>query len=151
MEEHAKGGFYIAQIKQIQERIFEKLLKEHRIENFNGAQGRILYVLWQEDQLTIGELGRRTSLSKSTLTSMLDRMEKQGHIQRQDDPGDRRQIRIALTPQTRALNEQYNEVSRKMSAVFYRGLSTEEIIRLDQALEKILENLKDYEGKNDGK
>ena len=151
MEEHAKGGFYIAQIKQIQERIFEKLLKEHRIENFNGAQGRILYVLWQEDQLTIGELGRRTSLSKSTLTSMLDRMEKQGHIQRQDDPGDRRQIRIALTPQTRALNEQYNEVSRKMSAVFYGGLSTEEIIRLDQALEKILENLKDYEGKNDGK
>jgi len=51
MQEQSRGGFYISQIKQIQGRIFEKLLKANDIDGFNGAQGRIFFVLWQEDQL----------------------------------------------------------------------------------------------------
>ena len=48
-----KGGFLITQIKQLQGRIFEKLLTQSGIHEFNGAQGRILYVLWQEDAIPI--------------------------------------------------------------------------------------------------
>ena len=40
-----KGGFYITQIKQLQDRIFERLLLENGIE-ISGGQGRILFVLW---------------------------------------------------------------------------------------------------------
>ena len=53
MIEETRGGFYISQVKQIQSRIFEKLLKENGIDDFNGAQGRVLFVLWQEDNLSI--------------------------------------------------------------------------------------------------
>lgn len=45
MVDKTKGGFLISHIKQIQGRIFEKLLNEADIGEFNGAQGRILYVL----------------------------------------------------------------------------------------------------------
>ena len=38
-----KGGFYITQIKQLQDRIFEKMLQEHDIQ-LNGGQGRILFI-----------------------------------------------------------------------------------------------------------
>ena len=57
-----RGGFLISQIKQIQGRVFGKLLAEAGIDEFNGAQGRILYVLWQEDNLPIVELSRRTKV-----------------------------------------------------------------------------------------
>ena len=88
------GGFLISQIKQIQGRIFEKLLSDAKVEEFNGAQGRILYVLWQMDAVPIGELVKKTGLAKNTLTSMLNRMEQNGMVCRSYDTIDRRQIKI---------------------------------------------------------
>lgn len=140
-----RGGFLISQIKQIQGRIFGRLLTEAGIDEFNGAQGRILYVLWQEDNLPIVELSRRTGLAKTTLTSMLDRMEGQGHITRCCDARDRRQIRIRLTDSARGLEDKYKQVSDEMSRLFYKGFTEEEILRLDAGLEKVLKNLEEEE------
>ena len=142
-----KGGFLISQIKQIQGRIFGKLLTEAGIDEFNGAQGRILYVLWQQEDLPIVELSRRTGLAKTTLTSMLDRMESLGHITRCYDPKDRRQIRIRLTDNARKLEGKYQEVSDEMTRLFYKGFSDEEIMRLEAGLEKVLKNLEEEERK----
>lgn len=143
-----RGGFLVSQIKQIQGRLFGKLLTEAGVDAFNGAQGHILYVLWQEDNLPIVELSRRTGLAKTTLTGMLDRMEALGHISRRYDPEDRRQIRIRLTEQARRFEEKYTEVSDEMSRLFYKGFSDEEILRLDAALERVLKNLEQEEQKS---
>lgn len=59
-----KGGFYISQIKQLQDRIFERMLNENGIE-ISGGQGRILFVLWKKDHLTISEISEQTSLAKT--------------------------------------------------------------------------------------
>ena len=66
----SQGGFLISQIKQIQGRIFEKLLARNGVDAFNGAQGRILYVLWQKDALPIVDVSRQTGLAKTTLTGI---------------------------------------------------------------------------------
>lgn len=145
MNRETRGGFYISQIKQLSNRIFGRLLKENGIEDFNGAQGRILFVLWQKDNLTITELGEKTSLAKTTLTSMLDRMAEQGHIQRNHDPVDRRQTLITLTEKSKLLSKNYDEVSAQMNLLFYKGFSDEEINQLDKILAKVLSNLKQYE------
>lgn len=140
-----RGGFLISQIKQIQSRVFNKLLSAAGIDEFNGAQGRILYVLWLEDDLPIVELAARTGLAKTTLTGMLDRMEHQGHIVRCYDKKDRRQIRIRLTDNARRLENRYHEVSLEMNRLFYRGFTDAEIVKLDAGLERILQNLKEEE------
>lgn len=150
MTVQTRGGFYISQIKQIQSRIFEKLLKANDIDDLNGAQGRILFVLWQADNLPIRELSQKTSLAKTTLTSMLDRMEKKGYLKRALDPDDRRQIRIVLTEKAIAMRDRYQSVSIQMNNIFYEGFSEEEIVRFDNTLAKILQNLKDYEGEYHG-
>ena len=142
-----RGGFLISQIKQIQGRVFGRLLAEAGIDEFNGAQGRILYVLWQQDQLPIVELGRRTGLAKTTLTSMLDRMESQGLIERRYDPEDRRQIRIQITEHARGLESKYTEVSDEMSRLFYKGFTDAEILQLDAGLDRVLKNLEQEERK----
>ncbi len=142
-----RGGFLISQIKQIQGRVFARLLTEAGIDEFNGAQGRILYVLWQEDNLPIVELAARTGLAKTTLTGMLDRMESLGHITRCYDSEDRRQIRIRLTKSARRLERKYRKVSDEMSRLFYKGFADKEILKLDSQLEKVLKNLEEEERK----
>ncbi len=142
------GGFLITKIKQIQGRVFEKLLCEYGINEFNGAQGRILFVLWEKDDIPIRELSEKTGLAKTTLTSMLDRLEKSGHITRESDRSDRRTVRIRLTAGARSLKKEYDEVSAKMNEIFYRGFSEDEILALESALGKILENLLEKENEN---
>ena len=144
MTEDKKGGFLISQIKQISGRIFEKILSEKNIEEFNGAQGRILYVLWQEDSIAIKELSNKTGLALTTLTSMLDRMEKMDLIKRTFDKTDRRKILIILTEKSISLKDVYYEVSEKMSEIFYNKFSKEEINQFEDYLDRILINLKEF-------
>ncbi len=46
------GGFLVTKIKQLGDRIFEKILSEKNIDAFNGAQGRIYYKDFSEEEIT---------------------------------------------------------------------------------------------------
>ena len=135
------GGFLIGKIKQIQGRVFERLLAEHGIDQFNGAQGRILFVLWDDDNKPISELSAKTGLAKTTLTGMLDRLEKSGYIQRVLDPDDRRKVNITLTEAARSLKDSYDAVSAHMNGIFYEGFTETEIKTFEKSLTKLLQNL----------
>ena len=148
MLEKTNGGFLISKIKQIQGRVFERMLDENGISEFNGAQGRILFVLWETDNIPISMLSERTGLAKTTLTSMLDRLENRGHIRRVPDPADRRAVRICLTENAYALREKYERVSAMMNEVFYNGFSDDEILAFEEGLGKVLENLIKKENEN---
>ncbi|HCL04009.1 MAG TPA: MarR family transcriptional regulator [Lachnoclostridium phytofermentans] len=139
------GGFLISQMKQVGSRIFEKLLEDACVDAFNGAQGRILYVLWQSDNIPIVELARKTGLAKTTLTSMLDRMENAGLVTRVFDKCDRRQIRITITENARVLSDEYEKVSMKMNEIYYAGFTDEEIIAFENTLRRVLDNLNERE------
>lgn len=142
MLKETKGGFYISQIKQIGGRLFEKILAQENIDEFNGAQGKILYVLWQKEAVSIAELSQKTGLANTTLTSMLDRMANAGLVERTPDPQDRRKFRIVLTQKARGLQGKYMEVSQKMNEIYYKGFSDEEIIETEAYLSRILDNVK---------
>lgn len=136
-----QGGFLITQVKQVGSRVFEKILGDANIQEFNGAQGKILYVLWQEDGIAINTLAKRVGLANTTLTSMLDRMEAAELIRRVPDERDRRKSRIVLTGKARALQGKYDEVSDKMNALYYVGFSEAEIRQFEGYLRRILKNL----------
>lgn len=59
------GGFYITQIKQLQDRIFERFLSEQGLK-ISGRSGPVLFVLWKQSPCTISEISQRTSLAKNT-------------------------------------------------------------------------------------
>lgn len=141
----SRTGFLISQIKQVQDRVFQRILQDFGIEEFNGPQGRILYVLWQKDVVPIVELSSKTGLAKNTLTAMLARMEDGGLLERKAGSTDRRQIIIVLTGKARKLKDKYKEVSERMNILFFKGLSQEEVILLDDRLDRILQNLEQAE------
>ncbi len=136
-----KGGYLISRIKQAGTRIFDRMLAASGIDAFNGAQGRILYVLWQHEDISISSLSTKTSLANTTLTSMLDRMENSGLIVRKPDPADRRSRLIALTDKAKALQHDYELVSQQMNERYYIGFSESEIHRFEAYLQRVLENL----------
>lgn len=141
----SRTGFLISQIKQVQSRIFQRLLQDCGVEEFNGPQGRILYVLWQKDEVPIVELSQKTGLAKNTLTAMLGRMEDAGLIERKTAESDKRQSLIVLTEKARDLQQKYDEVSQKMNEVFYKGFSGDEVLMMDSYLDRILANLEQSE------
>lgn len=138
-----RTGFLISQIKQLQGRVFQRLLTESGVEEFNGPQGRILYVLWQEDGVPIASLVQRTGLAKSTLTAMLSRMESAGLITRGPGKADGRQVIIRLTPRARGLQEKYDQVSEQMNSLFYKGMTQQDAEALDALLDRVLANLQE--------
>ncbi|MBZ9616754.1 MarR family transcriptional regulator [Clostridium estertheticum] len=142
MLNNTQGGFFISQIKQISGRIFEKILVRNKIDDFNGPQGRILYILWQEDSIPIKELSKKTGLALTTLTSMLDRMESAELVNRTFTKTDRRKVLIVLTEKAKKLKNKYDEVSSQMNEIYYDGFSDDEILQLENYLSRILKNLK---------
>ena len=138
-----QGGFLMSQIRHLGGRKWEKMLKESGVDVFNGAQGRILYVLWENDPLTITEIGKLTSLAKTTLTSMLDRMETAGLIKRVPDSKNRRQIFIVITEKAKAYRQKYDQLSEEMNDLFYGGFSNDEIKEFENKLQRIIGNLEE--------
>ena len=109
------GGFLVTKIKQLGDRIFEKILSEKNIDAFNGAQGRILYVLWQEDGISIRSLSTKCGLAITSLTTMLERMENQGLISRVQSETDKRKTLLFLTEKAHALKGEYDSVSDEIA------------------------------------
>lgn len=141
MKDQRQGGFLIAKIHQLAGRIFNRLLKDYGITELNTAQGRIMFVLWRSDGIPISDLAEKTGLGKSTLTSMLDRLEKTGFLRRSPSPDDRRSVLVFRTEKDRSLEEEYVRVSRHMTRLFYDGFSEADIDRFETDLERILRNL----------
>lgn len=143
-----KGGFYITQIKQLQDRIFERLLLENGIE-ISGGQGRILFILWKTDHLTISEISKKTSLAKNTVSAVIDGMVRKGIVERNINPQNRRQTIVSLTGYAKSLQAKYETVSQQMNTLFYQGFSEKEQRQFEQYLVRILETLTEnlYKGK----
>ncbi len=137
------GGFLVTKVKQLGDRVFEKVLAEKGIDAFNGAQGRILYVLWQQDGVPIRTVSEACGLAISSLTTMLERMEHQGLIRREADGGDRRRTLLYLTDRARSLQADYDAVSRQMGELYYRDFTEEEIRQFEGFLTRIQRNMEE--------
>jgi len=140
MRRQRQGGFLIAKIHLLAGRIFDRMLRRNGTD-LNPAQGRILFPLWQDGPMSMQELARKASLGPSTLTSMLDRLERAGYVIRERSSPDRRKIIVRLAATDRKILEVWGRSSQEMAALFYRGFASADIDRLERDLRRILDNL----------
>lgn len=138
-----QGGFLISKIKQIGGRRFDKILQQKNIDAFNGAQGKILYVLWQGGKMTATEISKKSGLAKTTLTAMLARMQVQGLIRTEENAKDKRSALVCLTEKAVALKDEYDGVTKEIEDIYYKGFTDEEIDRFENCLKRILKNLEE--------
>ena len=143
----SNSGFYIGRIKQVNTRLLNKFLAQKNITAFNGEQGRILHVLWENDGISNRELSKKSGLAMSSLTTMLERMEEKNLLIRKFCPTDKRKILIFLTNYAKSLKSEYDEISDKMNEISFEGISDEERLAFEATLEKVLYNFEKAEQK----
>ena len=141
----SNSGFYISRIKQVNTRLLNKFLAQKNITAFNGEQGRILHVLWENDGISNRELSKKSGLAMSSLTTMLERMEEKKLLERRVDENDKRKILIFLTDYAKSLKSEYDEISDKMTEISFEGISDEERLAFEATLEKVLYNFENAE------
>ena len=112
---------------------------------FNGEQGRILHVLWENDRISNRELSKKSGLAMSSLTTMLERMEEKKLLIRKFCPTDKRKSLIFLTDYAKSLKSEYDEISDKMTEISFEGISDEERLAFEATLEKVLYNFEKAE------
>ena len=141
----SNSGFYIGRIKQINTRLLNKFLAQKNITAFNGEQGRILHVLWENDGISNQELSKKSGLAMSSLTTMLERMEEKNLLTRKGCPKDKRRCLLFLTEYANSLKKEYDEISEKMTRLFFEGISEVERLAFEKILENVLHNLEKAE------
>lgn len=134
----------VSQVKQMQDRIFDKLLRETGVE-LTGSQGRILLVLWEENHLTMGEISKRTALAGNTLSVVVEGMEQKGLVEREKNPENRRQIVVSLTDHARTLQGRYETVGEQVAEITYSDFTRDEIPLFEDLIERARQNLKFFE------
>lgn len=140
------SGVTLARVHLLATRTIGRLLREAGIKEISPEQARILNILWRVDTtgvppISIGILARETQLSKSTLTIMLKRLEKNGYIIRFPSESDRRFMFVKRTGKDKHLEEVYANVADMMSEISYKGFTPDEVEQFEDFMERMLNNL----------
>ena len=124
-------AFMIAKAHQHAQGMLKTQLKAYGL---TPVQCLVLESLWDEEGLSVGEVGRRLTLDTATLAGVLDRMATAGWVLREVDPADARVARIYLSEKAKAItadlartiehtnNELLNSFSLEEKLLFKRFL-----------------------------
>jgi len=100
--------------------------------------GSILIPLFEEDGLRIGELARRSRLSKQTMTTMVRLVEKSGLVERRPDAEDARAMRVFLTATASKFRPAAEEVLGELETLAKRTCSSKELVTVRRWLAKFV-------------
>lgn len=78
-------------------------LDEHLYSKLTVSQSYCLRLIFFEGPRTMSELAAELGVGLSTITGVVDQLERKGLVVRSAHPGDRRSVRVSLTPEGRSL------------------------------------------------
>lgn len=97
-----------------------------------------LLVLWEQDSLSVSELGNKLLLDSGTLTPLLKKLEKSQLIERVRNKDDERSVTVSLTERGKMLREKFVDLPQKMFCD--SGMTLDEAIKLKVMLNQLLAN-----------
>jgi DNA-binding MarR family transcriptional regulator len=107
-----------------------------------GAQGLgVLLRLLEEDGLTQVELARRQRVEAPSVCRMIDRLAREGLVERRPHPADRRAVRVHLTPAGRRAAKRGGRAVETLEERAFAGLEPAERETLAALLGRVLADL----------
>jgi len=106
-------------------------------EGITSAQYYILNMLWQKDGIQLNELANSCCCRRSTITGVVDTMEKKGLVFRNHGSTDRRVILLRLTEKGKALKSKISGMRKLFNRCCSQEIKTEELKELYKLLDKL--------------
>lgn len=100
----------------------------------------VFSALWMEDGINFSDLANKVAIDVSTLTGIIDRMEKRGLVERKPDQKDRRAVRLFLTEKAKETGPAVLKLARDLDSVVRRPFSQEELDVFEHVMKKLGEN-----------
>jgi len=127
-------GFLLAKAYQRACALFKEEFDRH---DLTPQQFGLLGFLWIEDGLSQAELSARSQIDRTTVGGIIDRLEKEGLIERRDNPEDRRAYQVFLTPRGKSLEDELCALAHTVQGRLNARLSPQEQATLVRLLEKL--------------
>lgn len=105
------------------------------------AQWQALVVLWECDGIVQRDLAERISIEQATLTRTLDRMERDGFVERRRDVEDRRRVRVHVTKKGFLLINTLVPEAMNVLGQAMKGFNEAEIDQFRSFLRRLIGNL----------
>jgi DNA-binding MarR family transcriptional regulator len=113
----------ISTIRDRANRLIVDQLKEYGIEDILPAHGAVLVRLFANETMTLGQVAKEIKRDKSTVTTLANRLERAGYIEKTKDPGDARVSIITLTLKGKELRPVFDKISVRLLETLYAGFS----------------------------
>lgn len=126
--------FLLAKAYQKAHGDFKKRLHSYGL---TPIQHLVLEALWDEDGLSVGDIGKRLVFDGATLSGILDRLSAGGWVLKQADTEDRRMLRISLTRKSKDLKPKLSAIRNKTNEELMARFSLEEKVLLKHLLRDI--------------
>jgi MarR family transcriptional regulator, organic hydroperoxide resistance regulator len=133
-------GFLLSRATWAMNNAVNRLLRESGHADISVAYFAVLQALWENDRLSITDLGEKAQLEKSTMTSLIDRMEGAGLVRREDHPTDRRAYQIWLTSRGREIEQKLDEVVSRAYKHLTRGIAEEDLQKSIKICKRLIQN-----------
>ena len=108
------------------------------------TQYLVMMALWEYEQQTVKELGRRLWLDSGTLTPVLKKLEAKGYVTRRRSESDERSVVIAVTEEGRSLCDRASQVPFEVGSCV--RLSAKEAMELHTLLYRLLAGMEEENG-----
>ena len=90
-------------------------------------QVMLLFFLQQNNGLSLTQISQGLMLENPTVTGLIDRLEKSGHVKRSDHPNDRRVYLVHLTEKGNKVAKKALPIVKKLNEKIKEGYSKGEI------------------------
>ena len=105
------------------------------------VQWLVLFTLYKKDGEIITQLAKRCYLDNSTITGVIDRLEKAEYVAREPLEGDRRVYKIVLLPKAHKIREKVTKINNSIFDEMIKDCTGEEIAIFRKVLLNIFEKL----------
>jgi len=115
--------FLCYQLKATMKKVEKYIGQELNHYGVNLAQSFVILSLLENDGATLSEIGLRAQIENSSLTTMVDKLEKENLVERRSYPQDRRVIRLFLTDKGREVGNKLLEAGLTFNSYLEKNIS----------------------------
>ena len=102
-----------------------------------------MMVLWEHEKLSFKEISSKLKMKTGTLTPILNKLEKNGYLEKVKDEKDDRKIYIVVTSQGLELGEKAKDIPQKIGESLH--LSEEEFLRYLKEFDELVKRIDNIE------